>query len=69
MSVSTCSCTEDGEASSAERCSAALVIDRQEEECTGPLFFDLAAHDLDEDEADFFPEYSGFDDMGRNSRT
>jgi len=69
MSVSTRSCTDDGEASSVKRPSALSVIDRQEEQCAGALFFDLAADDLDEDEAEFFPEYNGFDHRGRKSNT
>merc|ERR1712129_303396 len=69
MSVSTRSCTDDGEASSVKRCSALSVLDMQEEECVGALFFDLAADDLDEDEADFFPAYGGLDHMGKKSNT
>jgi len=69
MSVSTRSCTDDGEVSTAKRCSAPSVIDRQEEQCAGALFFDLAADDLDDDEADFFPEHGGVYRMGRKSST
>jgi len=59
MSVSTRSCTDNGEASTVKQCSAPSVIDRQEDQCARVLFFDLAADDLDEDEANFFPTIRG----------